>query len=84
VGVSFPPTRPLTRCDQPITPGGPGRVGGGASSPPPAPGTGTTLSPVEGPPVSPKSLLLTAGVSLVVVIAYENYKGGKLPKIQTR
>ncbi len=34
--------------------------------------------------MSPKTVLLTAGVSLVVVIAYENYKGGKLPKIAAR
>jgi hypothetical protein len=28
-----------------------------------------------------KSLIMTAGVSLVVVLAYEAHKGGKLPKI---
>ena len=28
-----------------------------------------------------KSLLYTAGVALVVVVAYEQYKGGKLPQI---
>ena len=31
--------------------------------------------------MTPKSLLTTAGVALVVVVAYEQYKGGKLPKI---
>jgi hypothetical protein len=34
--------------------------------------------------MSPKNLLLTAGVSLVVVLAYEAHKGGKLPTIKTR
>lgn len=28
-----------------------------------------------------KSLIYTAGVALVVVVAFEQYKGGKLPKI---
>jgi hypothetical protein len=34
--------------------------------------------------VSPKSLLFTAGVALVVVVAYDAHKGGKLPTIKTR
>lgn len=29
--------------------------------------------------MSAKSLVLTAGVALVVVLAYEQYKGGKAP-----
>lgn len=31
-----------------------------------------------------KSLLLTAGVALVVVVAFDAHKAGKLPKIATR
>lgn len=31
--------------------------------------------------MSPKSLVMTAGVALVVVLAHESYKGGKLPKV---
>jgi len=34
--------------------------------------------------MSAKSLLMTAGVSLVVVLAYEAHKGGKLPKLAAR
>lgn len=29
-----------------------------------------------------KSIVLTAGVSLVVVLAYENYKSGKGPQLR--
>ena len=31
--------------------------------------------------MSPKSLVLTAGVALVVVLAHQSYTQGKLPKI---
>jgi hypothetical protein len=31
--------------------------------------------------VSPKSILLTAGVALVVVVAHQKYTEGKLPVI---
>lgn len=31
-----------------------------------------------------KSLLYTAGIALVVVVAYDAQKNGKLPKIATR
>jgi hypothetical protein len=34
--------------------------------------------------MSPRSLLLTAGVALVVVLAHDAHKAGKLPKIATR
>ncbi len=31
--------------------------------------------------MSPKSLVLTAGVALVVVLAHEKYSAGKTPRI---
>jgi hypothetical protein len=31
--------------------------------------------------MTPKNVLTTAAVALVVVVAYEKYSGGKLPKI---
>lgn len=34
--------------------------------------------------MSGKTLLMTAGVALVVVLAYDAHKGGKLPSIKTR
>lgn len=34
--------------------------------------------------MNPKTLLLTAGVALVVVLAYDAHKGGKLPNIKPR
>jgi hypothetical protein len=34
--------------------------------------------------MSGKTLLLTAGVALVVVLAHDAHKGGKLPSIKTR
>ncbi len=34
-----------------------------------------------GVPVSPKNLVLTAGVALVVVLAHQSYAQGKLPKL---
>lgn len=34
--------------------------------------------------MTPKNLLLTAGVALVVVIAHDAHKSGKLPNIKPR
>lgn len=48
-----------------------------------APGSARLVSlEQKGGPMSAKSLVLTAGVALVVVLAYEQYKGGKRPSLR--